>query len=399
MNILYINNDMGISGSPKAILTEVVELKKRGHKVVVVSRYGELVEDLKSNNIIHYEVDLPIMGKAQIINNSKITLSENLRFFKNLFQKNRFFNSYFKLKKIILEEEIDIIQAHQPGPSLVGYFAAKKMSCPLVIRVQHILRNEFPSPFYRKIVRYASQVSVITEEVRDYMINIYNIKSSKIKIIPTLVDFQGSAPLIDRNNQRNCQGKIKLLTVTTLGSAKYQSVLNLIQAVQKLHDSGNECELTIVGDGDFRTHIEKEIKKNNQEGYIKMMGAQKDVTPFYDTTDVVVGVGRVAMEALYYGKLLICCSHFSYAGIFSEENASAISAYNFSGRNYPGDSLDYLNIYKDLERFSKLSQHEYESMSKFNKAFFEEKFRAEQIGEDTEKLFLSYNTNNQVSFK
>ncbi|MGG3999136.1 glycosyltransferase [Anoxybacillus kestanbolensis] len=389
MNILYVNNDMSVSGSPKAIVTEVTELKKKGHNVVVVSRDGELAKNLIQNSITYYPVDLPVIGLPIIKNSDRFEIGEYLRFLKGFFWKNRLWRSYLKLKEIIKKEQIEIIQSHQPGPTLVSYLVAKKLNIPLIIRVQHILRNEFPPLFYKQIVEYASGISVITSEIKRHLTNVYNINEKDITIIPTLVKFHDEqeehVTELVPNFIRN--GKLKILTVTTLGSAKYKSVIELIKGIDLLLCENYDCELTIVGDGPYREEIEKQIQKTKDSKKFILAGKQENVERFYQETDVVVGVGRVAMEALYYGKPLLCCSHFSYAGIFKPETADEISTYNFSGRNFPGDSLNSVNIYKDLKEIISYSLNDYQKMCHYNKRYFKQKFDADKIISKTENLF------------
>jgi len=388
---------MSVSGSPKAITTEVKLLKEQGHHLVVVNRGGPLVKDVESSDIKHYTLKLPIMGYSNIGGIEKTSLKERLYIAKFNLIKGRFFSSVYQLNQIVKREKIDIIQAHQPGPSLVGYCVAKMNNIPFILRVQHILMNEFPPLFYKKVVEYSSKVSVITPEVKNHLVTIYGLEENKISVIPTAVKMSGRQ--MSRNHEELKEDKpLKILTVTTFGPTKYHSVLELIKAVDLLVQNGINCELTIVGDGPHREDIEKQIERSDAKTkkVIKMEGQQSSVERYFIKTDVVVGVGRVAMEALYFGKPLLCCSHFSYAGLFDEKNAKTISNYNFSGRNFNKDSLDYRLIYQDLEKIAHMSAENRNRLSEFNMDYFDEHYDATKIAQKTESLFQSSIKNVQL---
>lgn len=387
MNILYVNNDMSVSGSPKAILTELKLLKGKGHNVYVVSRGGPLVTELQSLGISHFELELPIMGYSIISKTNKLPWREKLHHIKQHVKNGRIFKSIFRLNKIVINNDIHIIQAHQPGPALVSYYVAKKHKLPYILRVQHIVKNEFPTLFYEKVVRYAFKVSVITPEIKQHLVDIYNVDSKDIAVIPTAVEMKANS-----SNQESVfnRGNFHILSVTTLGSAKYRAVIELIKAVTLLMEDGISCVLKIVGDGPHRVDIEKLISSLDAKHRknIILLGQQHSVEKYFKETDVVVGVGRVAMESLYFGKPLLCCSHFSYGGIFDESNAEEVSYYNFSGRNFLEKSLDERQIYNDLKKLSKSSVEEIEKMSIFNKKYFNQHYSVEKICTETEALFL-----------
>ncbi|WP_044747186.1 glycosyltransferase [Bacillus alveayuensis] len=387
MNILYICNDMTVSGSPKAIVTEVIELKNNGFNVVVASRTGPMVKELEKHNIKHYEIDMPIMGKCIIKDSDKISIVEYLSFLKNAFWRLRILRAFSMVKKIVKSNKIDIIQAHQPGPTLVAYLVAKRRIIPLILRIQHVVRNEFPYPFYKSIVSYSSKISVITKEIEEHLIRVFNIDPKKIKIIPTAVKFKENNSITSIEKKIDNKKGLDILTISTLGVVKYRAVLTLLKAVKMAIEGGINCNLTIIGDGPYRKQIEATIKELNLCENVTMVGEVQHVVPYIMDHEVIVGVGRVAMEALYFGKLLLCCSHFSYAGLFDEKSSESISSFNFSGRNLGPETLNPEKIFEDIKKIVDLDLDTIYAMKSYNQKFFRENFSVENIMSNTISMF------------
>lgn len=373
---------MSISGSPKAILTELHLLKEMGHNTIVVSNGGPLVNELKEKGISHYKLPLPLLGDTGVVKNGKLPFRILLRYIKVCIRDLKTLKSVIGITKIIRLNKIEVIQLHQPGPTLVGAIAAILLKMPYIIRVQHILSNEFPPPFHKFLVNQSRGISVITPEIKDHLVNNANIKENLISIIPTAVNMRERKPF----NLRS--GRLKILSVSTFGDVKYKAIINIINAVKMLLDEGIDCELNIIGDGPYKEKIYKEIQKLHEglRNRFNLLGSISNIENYFNENHVVVGVGRVAMEALYHGKPLLCCSHFSYGGIFSKDNARVIANYNFSGRNFGSDTLNEENIYIDLLEISKMSNNTLKEVYDFNTGFFDMNFDSTTISRQTEKL-------------
>jgi len=93
MNILQILPELNVGGVETGTVELAREILKLGHKSVVVSNGGELVEDLKSSGAIHYS--LPVHKKSVF---SIIKMVP-------------------ELARIIKEEKIDIVHARSRVPA------------------------------------------------------------------------------------------------------------------------------------------------------------------------------------------------------------------------------------------------------------------------------------------
>ncbi|MCM8800064.1 MAG: glycosyltransferase, partial [Candidatus Omnitrophica bacterium] len=101
MNIMQILPELNLGGVETGTLDLSKYLISRGHKVVVVSNGGRLLEDLESYGVIHYR--LPVHKKS-------------------LFSIIRLIP---ELVKIIKKENIEIVHARSRIPAWIAYFACK----------------------------------------------------------------------------------------------------------------------------------------------------------------------------------------------------------------------------------------------------------------------------------
>lgn len=394
MNILYVCNDMELGGSPVGIVTEAAELKKRGHNIYVISKGGALEEQLKIKGIEHVRENLPgysgvinPSNKTQLLKNSCINMLKCIRNF-------RITKSIHTINKVIKSKKIDVIYSCQPGPTQAVHLAAKMNKVPFIIRVQHVILNEFPPIAYKKVVRDSAGISVITKEIQSKLKEFYKIKDKEISIIPTGVDLSKFENVKnDKNIQKPNDIELKpnqqvVLNVSTHGGAKYLPILNLAKSMEYLGKRYSDLVCVLVGDGDNHHKIQEEADRVNAvlgRKAIYLVGSKKDVRPYLKIADMGLGVGRVAMEMLVSGSALICASHQAFGGLLKKENIDEIAGYNFSGRNTTQVS-SVENIIQSVEEYMNLSAEEQELLKEFGKQYMLENYSLSTIIDTTEQL-------------
>lgn len=396
MNILYICNSMQMGGSPMGIITEIKELIKDNNNIIVVSKGGELEKELEKMKVKHFTENVPIFSKPYEPLNKKQVFKFSAENILKSLRRLRIFKTVNLVEKLIREYKIDVIYSCQPGPTQVAHIASLRTGVPFIIRVQHILLNEFPPILYKKVVKDSSMISVITKEIKYKLENFYGILDKEIRVIPTGVDLNS---YLDIENDENIifpsdlKGKIEnktvILSISTHAKSKYLPILNLCKAMEKIYESNNNVVCVLVGDGECRNIIEEEANRINLKvgkEIIILVGSKQDVRPYLKVSNIGLGVGRVAMEMLSSKMALVCSSHQAFGGLFTEENSDEISAYNFSGRNTKNISSSE-NIEKEIVKYLNLNEDEKEKLEIFGRTFIKSRYTLDVIIKDTKDMF------------
>lgn len=394
MNILYLINELELGGSQLGAIKEITELSKRGHNITVISRNGSLKETFKKVSKRVEVVSLPMYGFAGEIKNKRQFAKNNFTNLLKSIRRLRLPRSVINVVNIIKEEKIDVIYSCQPGPSQVAHIASKITCVPFVMRVQHILANEFGPLFYKNVVNDSYKVSVITEEISEYLNHNYNIDRERICIIPTCIELDQYLNVKSESYTNDIkQLGIKetdtvIVSITTHREDKMMPVKSLIAAVKKLNIENVKIKCILVGDGPCQNIVEelsKEVNENIGESIIFTVGKQMNLQPFLKIADLGVGVGRCAMEFLASGNALVCASHQAFGGLFTKENYESISGYNFSGRNTINTSNDE-NMYNAIKQYINMTVDEKENIKKFGQEFMMTNYSTKTIIDNIEKL-------------
>lgn len=402
MNILYLINELQLGGSQLGAIKEIQSLSERGHRVTVVARDGKIRDKFED---ISYKVDivtLPIFGlpKQMKLKKDKIknTAINTLRSIRRL----RLPRAILKVKNIVNRDNIDVIYSCQPGPSQVAHIVSLITKTPFVVRVQHVLSNEFPMMFHKTVISDTYAVSVITNEIKSYLIEEYDLEESKIEIIPTCIELDKyiDAKRIKYENLKKDLGikeeDLVIVSIATHREDKMKPVISLIEAVDKLNEINQSIKCILVGDGTYQQEvcdIANTINNKYVEKIIIPVGRQMDLNPYLSIADLGVGVGRCAMELLASGNALICASHQGFGGLFTKNIAIDISKYNFSGRNTMEASSE-VNIYNSINMYLEMDEKERKELGLFGMKFIHENYSIDKIMDDTEQILIDAIKNN-----
>ena len=169
MNILQILPELKSGGVERGTVDLARYLKKLGHKAVVVSAGGPLVDELTSAGVTHYA--LPVHRKS-------------------LFSIIR---SIQALTRIVRLEGIEVIHARSRVPALIAFLASRRTQIPMVTTCHGFYSKHLLSQVmgWGKIVIVASHI--IGKRMRDD----FGVGYQKIKLIPrgvNLEEFKFRAP-------------------------------------------------------------------------------------------------------------------------------------------------------------------------------------------------------------
>lgn len=297
MKVAIISNNTSDIVNKRGLL--IKSIINNGHEVVAIGN-----EDINEKKIKE-------LG-AKVINVSFNNISTNL--FKII-------DYTSKIKKILLEEKIDVVLAYTPKPIICGSIAAKQAGVPYIYTLfaglgYHYSINTIRTIFirffcnigYRIACKIDTSVIFQNKEDRDELIKKRFVSEEKAYV----VDGSGvDLNIFKKAENRICNtNKMKFLMISR--GLNVKGIRELSIAAENIHKNYPNIEFVHIGkiDNNYR-EITKEEKKLYSKN-INFLGKKDNVYDYIKKTNVVIlpsylreGIPRVLLEALAVGRPII----------------------------------------------------------------------------------------------
>ena len=152
MRILQILPELRVGGVETGTVDFAKYLQQQNHYNIVVSQGGALVEELDRAGVKHYK--LPVHKK------SLWTIWRCIKI----------------LRKIILEEKIDIVHARSRVPAWIAFFACRGTDAQFITTCHGYYRQSFSS----RVMAWAKLVVVPSEIIGRHMIDDFKVPAENI---------------------------------------------------------------------------------------------------------------------------------------------------------------------------------------------------------------------------
>lgn len=342
MNILMALSQLEVTGAEVYAVTLSNELIKRGHNVTIIS--DTLTKSSKADYI---KLRFNKRGLGQRINQIK------------------------KLIKIIKEKDIHVVHAHSRASSWSCEIACKIAGIPLITTTH----GRQPVHLSRKIFKaFGQETLAVCENVKTHLIKELGVKESKITVLRNpinsrLYDF---SPL----NKR----KEKIISIIgRLSGPKGEVTYSLLERLCSLENT----IIQVIGGKNTPDKFNKFLKNKN----IKFLGYINDIPNKIKDSDIIIGAGRVAVEAILSGRPVIAVGEAKYIGLVTSSNLPEALKSNFGDINYKNEqSFNWENLIVDLKTALIMSEKELLSLRKKT----QKEFDMEQI---LTKLEIMYDRN------
>ncbi|WP_195986776.1 glycosyltransferase family 4 protein [Clostridium sp. D53t1_180928_C8] len=292
---------------------------------------------LLCKNLKNYEPIVVCGGKelSDVFKDNGIE-SYNIRFFNK-----RILNNLSDLKKIIKENNIKIIHAHDNNASLNAYLVKKLYR--LDVKVISHIHSCYPflkvNGFNKKIdkilrPRYDHNIACGKLVYDFYKENTTYFKEEKASILSNAID-------IDEINKINNNESYKLLEEfnipkdkTILGFVgricEIKGIVPFIKEIAKYKDNFNDCKVILVGSGGQEEEVRFLIKELNLEELFIITGFQDNVYKFYPIIDVFFlpsnyeGLPMVLLEAMSFKKPVVSMNVGSINEIIKDKETGVL---------------------------------------------------------------------------
>lgn len=297
MKILFALSQIEITGSETYALTLASALKKRGAEIILIS---ELLRD--PGGFPFYSLPLH---------------SRNTSYFGRL-------QNVLNLRKILKSEQIELIHSHSRAANFVSHFARSWLKkIPMVVTVHGRWRNHFAA---RSLPCLGERTIAICPYLERYLIQDLGIDAKKIVMIPNGIDTEKFLP----SSPANADPVILMVArfSTQKGNTIRFLIKNVFPQILELHKN---YRVKIVGgkvpDAD-RSMLEQVNSKLGRDA-IQTVETNLSTAELYPKAEVVVGSGRVALEAMACGKPVVAIGESSAPGLLRSENFEEAFDSNF----------------------------------------------------------------------
>lgn len=324
--ILLALMKLDIGGAETHAVVLARHLTEMGYKVIMASNGGCFEEEIARYGVKHYRVPL---------HQPKISF---------------IWQAAWAMHRIVREEKVDLIHAHARVPAFVAAVTGRLKN----VRFITTAHSNFD---YRFGLKYLSQwgekTIAVSEDIKDHLIKHFRVPAENIVVIPNGIDTDVFRPLPGAGQEKeerekreervgrkgNGEKETRITLVSRLDGEQLAGVaLNLIAACEQIYDAWPGVRLAIVGDGSKRPGVETHAHQCNArfgKEIVSILGARKDVNKIMAKSDLVVGVSRVALEAMACAKPVLLAGPQGFGGLLDPQKLVLFQKDNFTARLSP----------------------------------------------------------------
>lgn len=304
LTVLQLLPNLELGGVERGTLQVAKHLVENGHRSLVVSGGGRMVSELEEDGSTHFT--LPI-GKKSLLT----------------------FRYIWALRKLIVQNKVDIVHVRSRFPAWVNYFAFRgipKQQRPVLITTIH---GAYSVNSYSKIMLKADKIIAISNFIESYILDNYSdIDREKIKIIHrgiSVIDFptnfKASDKWLDTWFKEFPQTQNKLILSLPGRITRWKGQEDFLEIVHKLKKSGLHFHALIIGGYDQnKQHFYKELQEKTKslalENHVTFVGSRPDIKEILSISNVVFSLskkpepfGRTSPEALTMGIPVVAYDH------------------------------------------------------------------------------------------
>ena len=304
MKVIQILPELESGGVERGTLEVGQYLIEQGHKSIVISNGGRLVEQLEAEGSRH--ITLPVHKK-------RLSSLKQVKVLRALFE----------------QERPDVIHLRSRLPAWLAWLAWRKMDPKTRPRLVTTVHGMYSVNFYSKIMTRGEAVICVSNSVKDYVLKNYpDVPEEKLTVIHRGVDpamfpynFVPDSSWLNEWQQQHPQLEGKYVITLPGRITRWKGQLDFIKVIATLKAKGLPAHGLLVGEPhpkklEFLAEVKNAIEAAGLEKDITLVGHRSDLREVMAISDVVVSCstdpeafGRVTLEALAIGKPVTAYAH------------------------------------------------------------------------------------------
>ena len=327
-NILICGESLNDGGVETVIINDAIALKKKGCKPYILAEHGIYTEKIKKYGIKNIDFKFEFMNgfdmqRAQEVIDiiKKYEISE--------VHIHKFINIPSCLPACILSQVPYVVHLHEGLP----------ISYDWVLNSYNMYSDMLKIYFEN-----AYKIIAITENVKKYNMDLFNIPESKYIVVYNSLDFDLF------KTEKICSLPIKnFLIISRLSKEKEVSILNGINLFKEYNKKIKGCKLRIAGSGNAEDDIKRFVEQKNIKN-IEFIGRTEKIKEEIEQSEIVLGMGRCILEAVAAKRLCCIIGYEKLKPIVKGDIIQKAQAENFSGRGLKDcTEKEIINELLDLE--------------------------------------------------
>jgi glycosyltransferase involved in cell wall biosynthesis len=353
MNILLLTSHFNPGGVTTYCLVLCRYLANDGHRMIVASGGGACVKELESLGIKHYQV--PINTSSEL--NPKL------------------FRAYRQLKKIIADENIQVIHAQSRVTQVLSYFLSRVRPVRRVFTCHGFFKRRL---FRALFPLWGDRVIAISRPVADHLSDDWNVSVNDIVMVP-----HGIEPYKTRAEKAlNTKSRADQILIGTFG--RFSSVKGyhiLIEAMAHLKQKSLNIKLVLVGQGSEQQSLQRQVRQLRLSDDIRFETKADQFESTLSSLDIFCapslqeGLGLSILEAMQRGMPIVASNVGGIPELIKHEETGLLVS--------PGSALDLANA---LDRLVSNPELRYR-LGKQAKRYVEKSFPLKRMIDETRMVY------------
>ncbi|MDO4536364.1 MAG: glycosyltransferase [Clostridium perfringens] len=267
----------------------------------------------------------------------------------NLNNKNEFINTISSINNIKL------FQIHMNDDIYLCPVIKSIMDVPIILTIHGIYYSE---KILNNFLSYIDKIIFVSDYAKKYYNNLINkLPFDKYTAIPNGIE-NPIKNLKQKDILRKSLGipkdSIIILYCSRLSYNKSNLARLFLESFKKVKSKNKEILAVIIGDGNYSKFVKDLAYKINSElgqNRIFILGNRFNIFDYYNDSDLIIGTGRVALEAMSLGKPVISFGLNGYVNIINNTTILEMIHSNFGDHCSSSPNLNDELIINELSTF------------------------------------------------
>lgn len=304
---------------------------------------------------------------------------------------------YFELRRILKEENINLLHIHvwNPASCRYAFSAASSRKIPIITTEHDPFKlNLFKDLIKKRSLKKVNCVVTVSKNNQKILQKLYPEFKNKFVVIPNGIDttwWHSQSLRITDLDRKKTKEELFLahensLIITSIAELHERKGLKyLIEAIPEIITKFQNIKLAIVGEGPQRNELEKLIKELKIENHVILTGRQKEIPKLLKCSDIFVlpsrreAFGLVILEAMISGLPIIASNTGGIPEIITA-NKTGILVEPESSQELSKALIKLIENDKKRQEFSLAGQK-----------LVHEKFEAKKMAEEYAKIYENVN--------